>query len=199
MRIAPGGVAVAAVPAVVGAVAAVTEVWPVAAACAGLALAVLAFYRDPERRPAGPGVLAPADGRVHEIGVVDGRVTVAIFLNVLDVHVVRAPAAGEVGAVERVAGHRRPAFLATAAANAGVRVETGAWDATLRAGLLARRVRAYVAPGDALARGERVGHIAFGSRVDVRLPPGVAVADLAVAGGDRVRAGETVLVPGETQ
>ncbi|ESS06566.1 MAG: phosphatidylserine decarboxylase [uncultured archaeon A07HB70] len=66
---------------------------------------------------------------------------------------------------------------------------------TLIAGAVARRITPYVAPGDDVSRGARVGHIAFGSRADVLLPSAVDRADLRVAEGDRTRAGETVLAP----
>lgn len=193
MRIAPGGVTVAAVPAAIGVIAAVIGLWPAAVAAGILAGAVLVVYRDPDRSPAGAGIIAPADGTVREVYAVDGRVALAIFLNLHHVHVVRAPAAGRIERLDRVDGHRRPAFLSGAVANAGVEVTTDGWTTTLRAGAVARRVRPYVDPGDDVARGERLGHIAFGSRVDVTLPPSVDRGDLTVAPGDRVRAGQTVV------
>jgi phosphatidylserine decarboxylase len=66
---------------------------------------------------------------------------------------------------------------------------------TLIAGAFARRIHPYVEADDALDRGERIGHISFGSRVDVLFPPAVERSDLAVEEGDRVTAGESVLVP----
>lgn len=193
MRIAPGGLLVAAVPALIGLATGAIVAWPAAVVGLALAVACLAFYRDPARSPAGAGLVAPADGRVHAVDERDGRVTIAIFLNVHNVHVVRAPDDGLVTGRERVSGHRRPAFLGRAAENAGVEIDTDNWTVTLRAGLIARRVRPYVAVGDAIDRGDRLGHIAFGSRVDLICPPAVEPEDLTVEVGDRVRAGETVL------
>lgn len=194
MRIAPGGVVAAGVPGAVAVIAGLLTLWPVAAIGGLLALFVLVFYRDPAREPAGKGILAPADGRVKELAIEDGHLHVAIFLNIHNVHVVRALASGEVLSVERVDGHRHPSFLGRAANNAGIAVETDEWTTTLRAGLIARRVTSYVDRGDRLNRGDRLGHIAFGSRVDIRIPGRFDTSDLAVEVGDRVRAGETVLI-----
>lgn len=199
MRIAPGGEVIATVPALIAAVAVVAGAWPIAAIGLILAVAVLTFYRDPERTPTGAGILAPADGVVHEVDTVDGRVHLAIFLNLHNVHVVRAPADGVITRLERVDGHRLPAFLGGAAENAGIRVETDSWTTTMRTGFLARRVRAYRATGDDVHRGERLGHIAFGSRVDVALPAGIDRDHLRVETGDRIIAGETVIAADDPQ
>jgi len=91
-------------------------------------------------------------------------------------------------------------------AEAGSDVETGnatatggepggavAVETTMIAGALARRITSYVDDGASLSAGQRIGHIAFGSRTDVLLPPAFDADDLRVSTGDRVRAGETVL------
>ena len=62
------------------------------------------------------------------------------------------------------------------------------------AGALARRIKPYVKVGDYIEKGERIGHIEFGSRVDVIFPTGVRLGDLMVKKGDRVRAGESTLL-----
>ena len=67
-------------------------------------------------------------------------------------------------------------------------------EVTFIAGAFARRIYPYVEPGDDVARGERIGHIAFGSRVDVLFPPDVERQDVVVDLGDRLRAGETVIL-----
>ncbi|MFW6153391.1 MAG: phosphatidylserine decarboxylase, partial [Halobacteriota archaeon] len=199
MRIAPGGLRLAAVGLVialaVGAVGAVT----LAIAIGFAAVAVVVFYRDPDRQPAGDGLLAAADGRIRAVETTDdGRVRLVTFLNLWDVHVVRSPWAASVRATSRVRGGHRPAFLPSAHANVGMDVEFERGFVAMRAGLVARRVRTYVAPGDVVDRGDRIGHIAFGSRVDVILPAGIEPTDLAVAKGDRVTAGETVIArPGD--
>lgn len=159
-----------------------------------LAGLVAAFFRDPDRETA-PGVVAPADGRVREAGP-DRIVT---FLNVHDVHVVRAPYDARVTAVERLEGPRKPAFLDGAEKNGGVeiRLDHGDGEARLRllAGLVARRAVAWVDEGDRVEKGDRVGMIRFASRVDVDLPPDAVPT---VAEGDRVRASaSTIAARGE--
>lgn len=150
---------------------------------------VALFFRDPHRRTAS-GIVAPADGRVQSVGD-DGIVT---FLNVHDVHVVRAPYSGRVTHVERFDGPHRPAFLPKAEKNAGVEIKLrtawGPQTVRLVAGLVARRAVAWVQEGDAVEKGGRIGMIRFSSRVDATLPDG---AQSAVHAGDRVRAGETTL------
>ncbi len=162
-----------------------------------LAAAVLAFHRDPDREPDGPGVLAPADGRVSVVREEGDRVRVGVFMNVTDVHVNRAPLAGRVTDVEHVPGGHRPAFTKDSERNERVHLgfEDRDYEVTLIAGTVARRVHPYVEPGDEVARGERVGHVSFGSRADVVLPADYGVGDLLVAEGDGVTAGETVVVP----
>lgn len=196
MRVAPGGLRLAAAGLVIAIAVAIPGFVLPAIAIGIAAIAVLLFYRDPTRRPVDDGYLAAADGRIRAVETTDeGRVRVVTFLNIWDVHVVRSPWDGQVTATHRVSGSRRPAFLASARGNAGVDVSLDEGVIALRAGLVARRVRTYVDAGDVVPRGGRIGHIAFGSRVDVILPPGIEPADVTVDEGDRVRAGETVLVP----
>ena len=173
-----------------------------AAGFAVLALAFLAFFRDPERTvPELPGgVLAPADGRVMVITEaldpwVGPAVRVSIFLSPLDVHVNRAPVGGLVKNVEYVAGR----FLAAYRPEASEQNERCAVSldgdrarvtVTQISGVLARRIVCRVRPGDTLRAGQRYGLIRFGSRTDLVLPRGT---DLRVRVGDRVRGGESVM------
>jgi len=185
---------------VLAAVAAVT-LPPAAVAGPMLVGFVVWFFRDPDREVPAGGVVSPADGTVSVVCEEDDRLRVGVFMNVWDVHVNRAPLAGEVEAVTHEPGLHRPAFTKESDRNEKLHLDlaTAAGDlrVTLIAGAFARRITPYVADGDALDRGERVGHIAFGSRADVLLPPGVDEADLLVSEGDSVRAGETVLAPGD--
>src|SRR5258707_1214529 len=155
-----------------------------------LAAFFLWFFRDPERAiPAEPGaIVSPADGKVTHVSTVmhDGQPAphLSIFLNVFDVHVNRAPIAGVVQEVEYRHGRFRNAM------GAGSAVENEQNIVTLQsnegsgqrvqfkqiAGLLARRIVFTPRPGDKLARGQRVGMIKFGSRVDVIFPPGTEIA-----------------------
>ncbi|MCI0355383.1 MAG: phosphatidylserine decarboxylase [Acidobacteria bacterium] len=172
-------------------------------ALAPLVLAVffLQFFRDPERViPVLAGaIVSPADGKVTDIATVfvNGRshTRISIFLNVFDVHVNRSPIAGVVTAVD----YRRGNFVnAMDAASAEyneqniVTVEGEGQRVVFKqiAGVLARRIVFTRTVGDKVARGERVGMIKFGSRVDVLLHPEVG---LHVKIGDRVRGGADVL------
>ncbi|WP_433624576.1 protein sorting system archaetidylserine decarboxylase [Halomicrococcus sp. NG-SE-24] len=164
----------------------------------GLGVAVLLFFRDPDRTPPAEGVLAPADGRVSVVREEGDRVRVGVFMNVTDVHVNRAPMGGEVESVEHHAGAHRPAFSKESDRNERVHVRFPDHDLTLIAGAFARRIHPYVEAGDDVGRGDRLGHIAFGSRADVLLPPALDRSDVRVGKGDRVRAGETVVAHRET-
>jgi phosphatidylserine decarboxylase len=166
-----------------------------------LALFVLNFFRDPERQIASePGaVAAPADGKVVEIVVdsYEGRPVrrVSIFMSPLDVHVNRSPIEG----VVRDVAYRKGAFHVASESRASVENEQNVFTVEGEqgtvvvkqiAGLLARRIVFWKHPGDAVARGERVGLIKFGSRVDVLVDPEV---ELRVKVGDHIRAGSDVL------
>ncbi|WP_336035549.1 protein sorting system archaetidylserine decarboxylase [Halobacterium yunchengense] len=180
-------------PAVVGAALLfVSSLWGVL----GFALAafVVWFHRDPERTPAGRGAVSPADGKVSVVREdPDGRVRVGVFMNVHDVHVNRAPLDGTVEAVDHRPGGHRPAFDKESEHNERVRIDCGDHEVVLIAGAFARRIHPYVEAGDELARGDRIGHVSFGSRADLVLPREYDRGDVLVAGGDSVTAGETVL------
>lgn len=161
--------------------------------CVALLLGCVGFFRDPERdSPDDPAaLLSPADGRVLHAG----PATVSVFLSLFDVHVCRSPVAGVVETVEHTAGRFLAAYKDDASEH-NERVEILICDGerrisfTLVAGLVARRIVCRVRPGDRVEAGQRIGLIRFGSRVDLALPPGVAVP---VEQGQRVVAGETVL------
>lgn len=169
----------------------------VGAGALALGVGILWFHRDPERTPPAAGVLAPADGQVTVLRTeqVDGteRLRVGVFMNVTDVHVNRAPVAGPVTGVEHVPGGHWPAFTKDAERNERLHVDLGDLRVTLIAGTVARRIHPYLEPGEAVERGDRLGHVSFGSRADVLLPPEFEQSDLAVETGDTVRAGESVL------
>lgn len=166
----------------------------------------LNFFRDPERHPpSGAGlVISPADGEViiAEPDVDEPRflhsraAKISIFMSPLNVHVNRSPVDGEVLGVHYNAGKYFAAYAEKASLdneqNAIVmRGDDGRGIAFVQiAGFLARRIVCHVKAGDRCRRGERVGMIKLGSRVDVFIPGNV---DLSVKLGDRVRAGETVL------
>jgi phosphatidylserine decarboxylase len=187
------------VPGVAALPALVLSPWA-ALALVGLAGVVLGFHRDPDRTAPEEGVVAPADGRVSGIREEETeagtRLRVATFMSPLDVHVNRAPAAAEVRAVEHVPGGHWPAFSKASDRNERVRMDCGDYDLVLIAGAMFRRIHPHVEAGETVARGQRIAHISFGSRVDVILPPGVERDDLAVSEGESMTAGETVVCPG---
>jgi len=191
---------------------------PAWAAAAGVAaLAVLAFFRDPARRFRGApeAVLAPGAGLITAIDEIDaidaigadadgapapGRYhRVVTFLSVFDVHVQKAPASGEVIASRYAAGRKVAAFRPDAGAvneqhlTVIRRAGGDLIGVSQIAGLLARRVVCYLRAGDRVERGQPMGLIKFGSRVDLMVP---ATYRLLVRKGDRVRNGLTpIAVP----
>jgi phosphatidylserine decarboxylase len=190
---APGAWRYARVPLVL-AVPAAFLAPPVGLGCLLAAAGALWFHRDPPRSPPPSGVVAPADGRVSIVREEGDRVRVGVFMNVTDVHVNRAPAAGTVRSVEHAPGRHLPAFTKESDRNERVEIDCGDYELTLVAGAVARRVHPYVEAGDDLARGDRIGHISFGSRADVLLPADYDREDVRVSKGQHVRAAETVIV-----
>ena len=167
---------------------------PLAAVALALGIGSLWFHRDPERTPPESGIIAPADGHISVIREEDDRLRVGTFMNVNDVHVNRAPMAGTVESVDHRPGAYKPAFSKDSDRNERVVIDCGEYELVMIAGWFARRIHPYVEPGDDLVGGQRVGHISFGSRVDVVLPAAYSRDDLLVENGEAVTAGETRLV-----
>jgi phosphatidylserine decarboxylase len=167
-----------------------------------LAFFFLWFFRDPERViPSDPGaVVSPGDGKVTEIAPVSEgngkQLRISIFLNVFNVHVNRSPVSGVVREVRYQRGKFLNAMNAASAEQNEQNIVTMEGDDGQRvifkqiAGLLARRIVFYPKVGDRLERGQRVGLIKFGSRVDVILD---ATARPKVKVGDHVAGGSSVL------
>ncbi|HEX6740638.1 MAG TPA: phosphatidylserine decarboxylase [Sphingomicrobium sp.] len=178
----------------------------------GLTVWVATFFRDPVRTTPNNDkmIIAPADGLITMIatvpppaelrgpeGLADGDYTrVSIFMSVFDVHINRSPIAGRVKRIAYVPGKFVNADLDKASEDNerqhllvegadGLRV-----GFTQIAGLVARRILAFVREGDTVEAGQRIGLIRFGSRVDVYLPAGAAPRVLL---GQRAIAGETIL------
>jgi len=166
---------------------------PIGLGLVALGIAALLFHRDPDRDSPESGFIAPADGSVSVIREEEGRIRVGVFMNVTDVHVNRAPADGTVESVTHRAGANKPAFSKESDRNERVEIDFGEYEVSMIAGWFARRIHPYVDESEAVGRGERIGHISFGSRVDVLLPERVEHADLRVKEGEDVRAGETVV------
>ncbi len=165
---------------------------------------VFYFFRDPEREiPSGEGmVISPGDGKIIDIREVDEssfiggpcrRIT--IFLSVFNVHVQRAPVSGEVAHREYRPGEFAVAWHPKASEKneqSSLGLIAGGHRVLVRqiAGLIARRIVTYPEQGGRVERGERIGLIRFGSRVDLFIPLDWSL-DCAV--GDKVAGGSTVL------
>jgi len=175
--------------------------WPYAIPVLLLGAFCLWFFRDPERQiPDLPGALvSPGDGKVTDISVVTSEgislQRISIFLNVFNVHVNRSP----IGGVIREVRYQRGKFLNAMSGHSAeeneqniVSVEGEGRTVIFKqiAGLIARRIVFTLKVGDAVARGQRVGLIKFGSRVDVLFDPD---ATIQVKIGDHVAGGATVL------
>src|SRR3984885_11344472 len=188
-------------PLVLGVVAFLTH-WAVGGAIlVALALFVFYFFRDPKRSiPTEPGALvSPADGRIVVItdepnnGIPGKRAM--IFLAIWNVHVNRSPEAGTITAMEYRPGKFLAAMVARASAENEqnvISLSTAAGEMMFKqiAGLIARRVVCWKKPGDVVARGERIGLVRFGSRVDLWVPRD---AEILVTLGDNVKGGSSVL------
>jgi len=166
-----------------------------------LAIFFLWFFRDPSRTiPTEPGaVVSPGDGKVDGAEWIEttagSRLRVSVFLNVFDVHVNRCPVGGTVTHVELRSGQFLNAMKEESAVlneQTLITIDTGEYSVSFKqiAGLLARRIVCNLKAGDRVERGQRMGLIKFGSRVDVLLP---AEAELRVKAGDRVKGGSSIL------
>lgn len=163
-----------------------------------LSLFVVFFFRDPERViPAEESVVvSPADGKI--VGIVsepDGTSRVSIFLSLFNVHINRAPVTGEVESVRYIPGKFKVAFDPAASVQNEqnvlvIRQGPDRIKFSQIAGILARRIVCWKKPGDPVRKGERVGLIRFGSRVDIFLPVNVA---LSVKVGDKVQGGASII------
>jgi phosphatidylserine decarboxylase len=166
-----------------------------------LAAFFLWFFRDPERTiPEGEGlIVSPGDGKVEEAEWIEttsgSRFRLSIFLSVVDVHVNRTPIGGTVTLSE----YREGGFLNAMNPESAIlneqtliTIDDGTHSVSFKqiAGLLARRIVCNLKPGDVVKRGDRMGLIKFGSRVDVLMPADV---ELKVRKGDRVVGGVSVL------
>jgi phosphatidylserine decarboxylase len=168
--------------------------------------ALAAFFRDPQRQAvaSADAVISGADGRICDIGVaaIPGSgekavyTRISVFMSPLDVHVNRASVSGNVTALVHAKGQFRAAFHDIASEHnernlIRIRDEGGREHALIQvAGYLARRIVCHLHQYQRLERGQRIGLIMFGSRVDHFLPRQYRVA---VQVGDRVRAGETII------
>ena len=166
-----------------------------------LGLFVFYFFRDPEREiPSDPdAVVSPADG--HVVAILDEMLDstmghrISIFLSIWDVHIQRAPVAGRIADVVYRPGRFYAAFRSAASRENEqniIYIHTPQGQLVFKqiAGAIARRVLCWKSEGESVARGERMGMIRFGSRVDVWLP---MAAEVVVKQGQMVKGGESIL------
>ncbi|MGB8543496.1 MAG: phosphatidylserine decarboxylase family protein [Candidatus Acidiferrales bacterium] len=191
-----------ALPPLIAGVACLIPGWKIfAALLIFLGLFVFYFFRDPERKiPSDPAaVVSPADGHVVKIvdelldGVMGHRIS--IFLAIWDVHVQRSPVAGRITSVVYQPGKFYAAMRSAASVENEqniITVETPKGRLVFKqiAGAIARRVICWKREGESVARGEHVGLIRFGSRVDVWLP---MEAEVVVRLKQKVKGGESLL------
>jgi phosphatidylserine decarboxylase len=178
--------------------------WPAATFFALLAAAFVFFFRDPARCPPEGEhlVVSPADGKVVRIDTfpahpdLRGPVSrICIFLSLYDVHVTRAPLSGDVRRVDYHPGKFFPAYRDEASElneSNGILLAGERMPLFVKqiVGVAARRIKCFVRTGDLVARGQRIGLMYFGSRVEITFPPGVTIR----AGvGQKVRAGKSVI------
>ncbi len=175
--------------------------WPYAVPILLLGAFCVWFFRDPERQiPNVPrAIVSPGDGKVTDISVIKvggaERTRISIFLNVFNVHVNRSPIAGVIRDVRYQRGKFLNAMGATCADENEQNIATVEGEGrtvTFKqiAGLIARRIVFNLKVGDRVERGQRVGLIKFGSRVDVIFDSDAAIQ---VKLGDHVKGGSSIL------
>ncbi|MDF1536567.1 MAG: phosphatidylserine decarboxylase family protein [bacterium] len=204
-RVARIGVAFAAGPAAVSVLLLLSGLVVPGAVAGVVALAVLLFFRDPERiaTVADGDLLSPADGRIVAVDTGEENrflgapaLRISVFMSVFNVHVNRIPADGTVLSVRHVPGgfamaHLDDVGVINERTEIHMEDEKGRQSLMVQvAGLVARRIICRLRAGDEVRRGERFGLICFGSRVDLYIPT-EAIPNVKL--GDRVTAGRTVL------
>ena len=186
------------VPLLVAAVVALLLHWTAAAIFFFLLAAFVAFFfRNPERRiPDDPkAIVSPADGRVVKIDRIGNSTKMSIFLSLFDVHVNRSPIAGRIEAIDYKKGKFKAAYHhAASVENERNMVMVANGDLkivfTQIAGIIARRIVFWKRVGDMVQKGELVGLIRFGSRLDILFP---STTEVTVKVGDRVHGGSTIV------
>ena len=163
-------------------------------------IVLIIFFRDPDR-DIGKGIVACADGRIREISNlkcddVGDCIKISTFMNIYNVHVNRLPLDGTVKDIVHKSGIHLPAFKKESEKNERIITTIDTNIGTIKiiqiAGTLARRIVPYIKKVDKLKKGERIGIIKFGSRVDVYLPA-KNIKNINVKVGDMAKAGETTI------
>ena len=181
-------------PAITSIVLMILKFWLIAPFFIFLFFLMLIFFRDPERQ-IGKEIVSAADGVVDYISKNDDWLIISVFMNVHNVHVNRAPIDCKALKVSRKAGGRWPAFLERSKNNSRAimifQTEIGEIRVVQISGVFAWRVCPYVRKGSIARKGQRIGIIRFGSRVNVWLP--ADKVKCVVEKGQKVLAGETTI------
>ncbi len=165
-----------------------------------ISFVLLIFFRDPQRK-IGKGIVAVADGVVREITKeedkdVDKCTKISTFMNIYNVHVNRMPIDGVIKDITHHDGAHIPAFKKESEKNEKVilllKTNIGNIKIIQIAGTLARRIVPYVKKGDIVKKGEKIGLIRLGSRVDIYLPT-KKIKSITVKVKDRIQAGEDTI------
>ena len=155
----------------------------------------LIFFRDPERTIA-QGIVAPADGKIRDIKLENHRYLISTFMEVNNVHVNRMPLDGRITKMTHFPGYHLRAWKKESDLNERVVIiiDTALGEVTVVqiAGLIARRIYPYIKEGEMLKKGDRIGIIRLGSRVDVFLPA-EKIQSIQVKIGDPVKAGQDTI------
>jgi len=165
-----------------------------------ITILIIIFFRDPERE-VGKGIVACADGKIREIIKLADKdikdcTRVSTFMNLYNVHVNRLPIDGTVRSIIHTSGFHFPAFLKKSDKNEKVIItletKIGKIKIVQIAGTLARRIFPYIQKGNTLKKGDRIGIIRFGSRVDIYLPS-KGLKKILIKKGDIVKAGVSTI------
>jgi phosphatidylserine decarboxylase len=165
-----------------------------------ISLLLFIFFRDP-KRTIGSGIVAVADGRIREITKlhdcdVGKCLRISTFMNIHNVHVNRMPLDGRIEKITHHSGGHIPAFKKESDSNERVvlliKTDIGFIKIVQIAGTIARRIVPYVAEGNILEKGEKIGLIRLGSRVDLYLPT-TTIKALVIQVNDSIKAGEDTI------
>jgi phosphatidylserine decarboxylase len=165
-----------------------------------LSIAFVLFFRDPDRE-VGKGLVACADGKIREIlNLKDDDIKdctrISTFMNIHNVHVNRMPIDGTIENMVHISGIHLPAFKKESDKNERViitvKTKIGLIKIIQIAGTIARRIVPYVQKGSKLKKGDRIGIIRFGSRVDIYLPR-KSIKKIFIKKGENVKAGESTI------
>jgi phosphatidylserine decarboxylase len=158
------------------------------------------FFRDPDRK-VGNNFVSPADGVIRDISIINDKdigkcYRITIFMNIYNVHVNRMPFNGLINSIKHLSGAYLPAFKKESERNERIIMLIKTKHDIIKlvqiAGTLARRIVPYIEKGDFIKKGERIGLIRLGSRVDVYLPIKMVKA-INIKVCDIVKAGETTI------